>query len=219
VFTTLWSVKGGSGVTVLSAALAAHPEQRDRRTLLVDLCGDQPAALGVAEPPHPGLRDWLAAPGAGADALERLARPVVAGLALLPSGSASEWPSERTADLVAGLRRIADRVVVDAGVRFGVDGAESALCAAFADAGSSLLVTRPCYLSMRRAVSRGVSADGVVLVLEPGRALDRRDVADVLGLQVVASVEVDPAVARSVDAGLLVRRRHRVLERALRGLT
>jgi MinD-like ATPase involved in chromosome partitioning or flagellar assembly len=219
VFTTLWSVKGGSGVTVLSAVLAAHPAHRHRRTLLVDLCGDQPAALGISEPPQPGVRDWLAAPGAGADALERLACPVVTGLDLLPSGSAAEWPSGRIAELIDQLQRVADRVVVDAGVRFGVDGADSALCAAFAEAGSSLLVTRPCYLSMRRAVSRGVSADGVVLVQEPGRALDRRDVADVLGLQVVASVEVDPAVARSVDAGLLVRRPNRVLERALRELS
>ena len=57
-----------------------------------------------------------------------------------------------------------------------------------------------------------------MLVREPGRCLDGRDVADVLSLPVVAEVELDPAVARSVDAGLLTRRPHRGLERSLRGL-
>jgi hypothetical protein len=56
----------------------------------------------------------------------------------------------------------------------------------------------------------------VVLVTEPGRALDRGDVERVVGAPVRAEVAVDPAVARAVDAGLLVSRLPRGLERSLR---
>ena len=53
---------------------------------------------------------------------------------------------------------------------------------------------------------------------DTGRALSGADVAAVLGLSVVASIEVDPAIARAVDAGLLIRRTHKALERSLRGV-
>jgi hypothetical protein len=80
----------------------------------------------------------------------------------------------------------------------------------------SLLVLRPCYLALRRAVAAPFRPSGVVLVREPGRALTRRDVEAVLGVPVRAEVDVDPAIARAVDAGLLTARLPRGLERALR---
>jgi hypothetical protein len=73
-----------------------------------------------------------------------------------------------------------------------VDPAGPVLAAA---AEASLLVTRPCYLSLRRAVAVPLQPTGVVLVVEPGRARDRQDVDEVLGAPVVAEVLVDPAVA------------------------
>ena len=83
----------------------------------------------------------------------------------------------------------------------------------------SLLVLRPCYLALRRAMAAPIRPSGVVLVVEPGRSLGRRDVEEVLGVPVRAEVEVDPAVARAVDAGVLARRVPRGLERALRAAT
>jgi hypothetical protein len=59
----------------------------------------------------------------------------------------------------------------------------------------------------------------VVLVTEPGRALVRGDVENVVGAPVRAEVAVDPAIARAVDAGMLAARMPRLLERALRGVT
>ena len=53
---------------------------------------------------------------------------------------------------------------------------------------------------------------------EPGRSLTRHDVAAALGAPVVAVVEIDPAVARAVDAGLLASRLPRGLARELRGV-
>jgi hypothetical protein len=47
---------------------------------------------------------------------------------------------------------------------------------------------------------------GIVLVEEPGRALRPRDVEASLGAPVVATVLLDPAIARAVDAGLLLAR-------------
>lgn len=69
----------------------------------------------------------------------------------------------------------------------------------------------PCYVALRTiVVEPGSRPDGIVLVTEAGRSLTSRDVADVTGVPVVATVSVDPGVARTIDAGLLVARLHRL---------
>ncbi|HEY8545363.1 MAG TPA: hypothetical protein VIL36_09965 [Acidimicrobiales bacterium] len=84
-------------------------------------------------------------------------------------------------------------------------------------AAPSLLVTRPCFLALQRFHHVRPRPSGVVVVREPGRSLDRHDVERALGVPVVAEVEIDPAVARAVDAGLLdVSRLPRSLFQALR---
>jgi Mrp family chromosome partitioning ATPase len=222
VVQTLWSVKGGAGVTVLAASIAAGSARRDGRAVLVDLCGDAPAVLGLPEPRGPGVRDWLATGRSGPDALQRLLVPAAEGLSLLPCGSPSvdPWEPVRAEELADALLALDPAVVIDAGrcggPSFGT--AHDDLVGVLGRHGRSYLVTRPCYVALRRGVTVDVAADGVVLVREPGRCLDGRDVADVLSLPVVAEVELDPAVARSVDAGVLTRRPHRGLERSLRGL-
>ena len=75
---------------------------------------------------------------------------------------------------------------------------------------------RPCFLALRRAVAAPVRPSGVVLVREPGRSLGRRDVEDALQVPVCAEVDLEPAVARAVDAGLLATRLPRSLAHALR---
>ncbi len=72
--------------------------------------------------------------------------------------------------------------------------------------GINLLVVRPCYLSLRQAVNLGVAAAGVVMVAEPGRALDAHDIAALLGLPVIATIPVRAEIARAVDAGVLADR-------------
>lgn len=73
-----------------------------------------------------------------------------------------------------------------------------------------LVVRGPCYLSLRAAVEHRWEPDGIVLLTEPGRALSAADVSDVLGAPVVAQVPVEAAVARVIDAGLLLARIHRL---------
>jgi MinD-like ATPase involved in chromosome partitioning or flagellar assembly len=202
-----WSVKGGSGTTVVSAALALVLS-RTRSALLVDLAGDAPAALGLAEPCGPGVLDWLASPTADHAALAHLAVPVTDTLHLLPRGHDGA-AAPRWGDLAAALAAVGD-VVVDAGT--GLPPGEL-----LAAATQSLLVTRPCYLALRRAVAAGVQPTGIVVLEEPGRALNCRDIERALGAPVVAELAYDPAVARAVDAGLLASRLPRTLAHSLRG--
>ncbi|MGI8938261.1 MAG: cellulose synthase operon protein YhjQ/BcsQ [Iamia sp.] len=213
---TCWSVKGGVGTTVVSAALAttlARIHSADGGALAVDLAGDLPAALGLPDPRDPGLSGWTrAGADVAADALARLELSAGPDLALLPRGGGEPGP----ADCHHVLARLLDAdprpVIVDAGV---ITARSSALPLA-AQATRSLLVVRACYLGLRRAVDAPVRPDGVVLVSEPGRALRSEDVEAVVGAPIVAEVPIEVAVAQAADSGLLARRVPRSLERSLR---
>ena len=212
MLTCCWSVKGGSGTTVVAASLALLASSAPDGALLVDLAGDAPAALGLPEPAGPGVLDWLAAErGVGIDALSHLTTAATSGLRLIPAGAAPDGPAPpRVEQLASALVEHPGTVVVDAGVP------RPWLIPLVARAGASLLVLRPCYLALRRAASLAVRPSGIVLVCEPGRALGRHEVEDVTGTRVVAEVDVDPTVARAVDAGLLAGRLPRGLARSLR---
>ncbi len=238
-----WSIKGGSGTTVVAAALAVMLARRSPEgAVLADLAGDGAAVLGLPEPGPPGLAGWLSSgDDVPADALARLEVPAGRGLTLLPRG-----PGPLAAgrvDVLAGVLDGGSRpVVADCGVlpapgdtehhvpsaAIAVDtiGPRSAAAcppergdaalALVAAARRSILVTRPCYLALRRAHEPPLHPTGVVVVHEPGRALGRADVERIVSAPVVAEVAVDPVVARAVDAGLLAGRLPRSIERSLR---
>ena len=206
-----WSSKGGSGTTVVAASLALLLARRQPEgAVLVDLAGDAPAALGLAEPDGPGISGWLSA-GADvpADALARLEQPAHPGLSLLPRGQGDLRP-DRADVLTALLGSDIRPVVADCGA----DPRGAALAVA-AGATRSVLVTRACFLSLRRALIAPLRPSEVVLLTEPGRSLTRLDVEDCIGAPVVAEVAVDPRVARAVDAGLLAVRLPKALAREL----
>jgi cellulose biosynthesis protein BcsQ len=221
---SLWSPKGGSGTSVLAAACAVVLAA-DRGARLVDLDGDQAAVLGLAtsgrassgrDGPQ-GVRDWLAAgPGAPADALSRLAIDAGPGLGLVPPGTADrEASGEAGAALGVVLRDSGTAVVADCGR------ADDAAARALVEVSDcSVVVIRPCYLALRRAAIDELvrSASGIVVVEEPGRALGSREVADVLGIPVLASVPARASIARVVDAGVLVARLPDTLSRPVRTL-
>lgn len=224
---TCWSVKGGSGVSAVSAALAALQARRHGECLLVDLGGDQPAVLGMRDPTTPGVLDWCASDAAPA-VLDRLVVPVSDDLKLLCRGEGpAEIATSRAEDLVEGLGNLAPVVVVDAGdplrsvlpdsVEPPDPPADRPVGEHLRRAGSSVLVTRACYLALRRAARQGIDADGVVVLTEPGRSLTCGDVGEVLGLPVIGVVEADPAVSRALDAGTLARRLPASLRRGLHG--
>ena len=211
-----WSVKGGVGTTVVAASLALLMAARSPAgAVLADLAGDAPAVLGLPEPDSPGLSGWLTAgTDVPADALRRLEVGVTPGLALLPRGEGDLDPAR--AGLLAGLLDLSPRpTVVDCG-RMGESPAAATI---IGQARRSILVTRACYLAMRRAMRAPLRPTGVVVVREPGRVLSTTDIEQVVGAPVTAVVEVDPAVARAVDAGLLAGRLPRSLARALADAT
>lgn len=80
------------------------------------------------------------------------------------------------------------------------------------------VVSRCGYLEARKESRRPMReerADGLILVMEPGRALTPRDMEAATGVPVVAEIPWDPAVARAIDAGLLAARMPASLTRPL----
>lgn len=197
------SAKGGSGTTVTAAAAALSLAGTHGRALLVDLGGDAPAAFGAAEPSGPGVSEWLAAGSrAGAQDLMLAATAVTDSLMLLHRGSAPLGDDGRWGELARALGESPSPVVVDLGELRAPDLLDKA--------DEVLLVIRPCYLALRRALGCP-RPTGVVVLHEPGRALSSRDIESVLSVPVVAEIGVEPAVARAVDAGLLSTRMARLI--------
>ena len=204
-----WSSKGGAGTTVVAGVLAVlYARRAPHGALIADLAGDVPAGAGA---PRSG---WSRDRGLARGRCRRphgRAEPVGA-----PRGRRSRGPAPWAWRPPAGPREVlaallgtdARPVIADCGT----DPSGVPLTVA-ASATRSIFVTRPCFLSLRRAMAMPLRPSEVVLLSEPGRALTRADVEDCVGAPVVAEVAVDPQVARAVDAGLLATRLPRALAR------
>ena len=205
-----WSVKGGSGTTVVASTLAlVHAEQSPRGALIVDLAGDVPAVLGLAEPSGIGVGEWFAQnENSSRMSLQSIAIQATANLQLISRGAVTIDATANFGELCASLATFDLPIVIDAGC--GVVSADL-----LARASSSLLITRPCYLSLRRAAQLNVAPTGIVLVNEPGRALGKRDVESVIGAPVIAEITFDASISRAVDAGLLASRLPSLLAKQL----
>lgn len=190
-----------------------------RSVVLVDLCGDQADLLGVDCAGKPGVVDWLLADAeVTADALGNLLVEVAPGLSLLPSGSApigevaGHIDSTRCAQLASGFDS-STMVVADIGTLPSNPLSPQALVAVSGT--HTTAVVRACYLSLRRAARLPIDVDSIAEVVEPGRSLTTLDIELVMNMAVSCRVKIDPGIARSVDAGLLVKRRPRQLRRSI----
>lgn len=234
MLTIFRSTKGGSGTSTVVAGfvgvLGRHASRRSTRVapvLAIDLCGDLPAVLGTATP-LTGLSEWL--DRSSDHDFDDVRIDCGQGVQLVPTGSSSLPPRNSSSwnRLVSILDHLSTRgtqVVIDIGTR-PVPHAfttPSRTASTNKTASCVLLVIRPCYLALRRAIEEGAkdgaSADGIVLVRGEGRVLTRRDVESVLGIPVVAEVPIDPDVARRVDSGLFLSRLPTSLVSALEPLT
>ncbi|MEO6125413.1 MAG: hypothetical protein ABIR32_17065 [Ilumatobacteraceae bacterium] len=179
-------------------------------SLLIDLVGDVPAVLGIAEPPGPGVHDWVARSMAPPSALAAIAVTVNDNLRVVPCGSLIAPPDHpRWAVLAEYLADLDTDVFVDASTTPPPPGL-------LQEATQNLLVIRQCYIGLRRAAASSIRPSAVIVVHEAGRALTVDDVSAALNAPVVGQVTVDPQVARVIDAGLLLRRMPRALSLGLR---
>lgn len=206
--TTFWSVKGGVGVSAAAALFALSHAGQARPTLLVDLCGDQPALLGLPEPDGPGILDWAAAPGRPADAISRISVDATPDLRVVPRGGG--WPDGDASETIDALAQQPAHVVIDAGTSDATFARD-----VIRRSEQRLLVLRCCYLTLRAAQDLDIMPTGVVLVRERGRALGPGDVESVTGVPVIAEIALDIGIARNLDAGLLASRPPRALLRTL----
>ena len=212
MLTTTWSMKGGVGCSVVTALLAIRLARARPPILLVDTGRDLPVILGLPESESPTLAD-LVRLGVRLDAaaFDEVGQRVVPGLTLVSAGRLGDT----SASAVTALRAGELECVIDGGC-VADSGAPGMVFVGAAH--SSLLVTRPCYLALRRSRELPARPTGVVVVTEHGRALTAADVEATVGAPVVASIAADIAIARAVDAGLLAGRVPRRVLDAFEGL-
>ena len=205
--TVCWAAKGGSGTTVVAATLALACRTD---SLLVDLDGELPAVLGLPEPAGQGVADWLASdapPGALAD----LAVDVDRTTRLVPRGAR---PVDRRSPPLGRARGVARRAPVHRRRRRrhrrpppNPLGDVGRTCSSPAPATSPCGAPSPCRAGPTASCSSPSPGGRCACPTSSAR----------VGAPVVATVSLDPAVARAVDAGLLAARLPRLLQRELRG--
>ena len=193
------SPKGGNCTTVTAAARALLSARGGTSTLLIDLCGDVPAVVGMVEPDTPGINDWLAeSQVSDAESMVRLGTPLTDGLVVLHRGSRFVEGQPRWSALAEAVGAIPHAVFIDAGTGFVPEEFLAAL-------DKVTMVTRPCYLSLKKATRMRRPHD-VCVIREDGRALTVDDVGNVIGAPVTSVIPFEPAISRAVDAGLLTSR-------------
>jgi hypothetical protein len=107
-------------------------------------------------------------------------------------------------------------VIVDAGTP--KHHGPAALDVLVGGADRSLQVVKSCFLAVHAAAELPHRADGLLVVCDEERRIANADIASALGLPVMATVMLQPTVARAVDAGLLAARLPRALTRSLEAL-
>jgi cellulose biosynthesis protein BcsQ len=197
MFTILSSPKGGTGTSVVAASLAIVSSSSSP-TLLVDLSGDQAAILGLPQPPI-GLSDW--ANGMTYREFDEIISLCHDNLYLAPTGTfdfetlnANAW--DKLLRALSLKHSEGCNIIVDLG-RADIPLALRKIV------NTCYLVTRPCYLALRRAVDLETAFSGVIVVNEPDRVLTSRDVESVLKLKCVAEIPYTSEISRRVDSGLL----------------
>jgi hypothetical protein len=194
--TIFMSPKGGNCTTVTATAYALLMAARGTHTVLIDLCGDVPAAAGMAEPTTPGINDWLSESSTSdAQTLVTLGTPFDNGLVIVHRGSSFVEGQPRWSDLANAITTLPMNIVIDAGTTFLPDELRRAVT-------HVTMVVKPCYLSLRRA-SRMQRPTQLFVVCEESRALTIKDVGHVLGMPVTCEIPYTSAISRAVDAGML----------------
>ena len=106
------------------------------------------------------------------------------------------------------LHPAAQVVVIDAGrLNTGLESLPDAAATHVGETARYVVLRGPCYVALATIIAAGgPDFDGLIVLTEPGRALSERDATEVLGIPLAATLPIDPAVARAIDAGILTSR-------------
>lgn len=200
MLTSLWSMKGGEGVTT-AAALAAVGASAGRPTLLVDLAGDQTVMFGTGNSTA-GIGDWSRG-SAHTAYLQGLEIGVTDTLSILDRGRQSfKWGDGREDQLIDWLRSQRRQVIVDAGAidpfaRY--EGEDLDLRKAIIhNSDRSLVVTSPGYVALRKASLNLIRPDGAIVVEPPHTPVwGLEDVTTAIDTPVVATLPYNPEWAEA----------------------
>jgi hypothetical protein len=184
---TVSSPKPGTGVTV-TAALLALTASTTQHTTIVDLAGDQLSALGVTAVGH---------------------RQIEVTSQLTVIDATADTPDEQRHQIIE-CETNGELVIVDAGR------ADHPIHDLLGTNPRRVWVVRSCYLTVRRAVASTHRPDEITMIREPQRALEQRDIEQAVGVRVAMVIDLDPDIARAVDAGLLATRMPRRAAAAMR---
>lgn len=201
----LHGAAGGQGTTVCAAALASHLAHSGQAVLLVDYRGDMAATVGLASDPEAPKEADLAS----TEALRSHASPIRNNLHMVAYPFAyqrtrlMQLQVEQLASVVEGAW---DCVVIDAGSLN--SGTSWATLRSLPESTMHLLVCRGAYTSLRRSVHHSGlrSFAGVIARQSVDRPLKAREIADVLQLPVLDTVDDSADIARAHDAGVLMTR-------------
>ena len=210
-----FAAKHGQGTSTTAAALAVHLSNKgDKNVALVDLNGSDLRSIMGYETVRPLVTSEVRRSN---DMLGPCLFEAVEGNDIAKLTAAMEL-------FFAGSQW--DHVVFDVGTVAPAPDEEfqftnNISAAVLTGSDSRVLVTRACYLAMRKfnKISQALRHLGqceAVLIHEEGRALTVWDVEVTLGFPVVATIKSDPTVARAVDAGTLATRKLTVMMDALR---
>ncbi|MBV1869233.1 MAG: hypothetical protein KUG69_15215 [Marinosulfonomonas sp.] len=207
----MWGSKGGAGTSVTAAAATLH---ETKPVLLVDLDGDSAAILGADRARSPiGVNDWLAHDDVESARLIELVDHIDDKTAVLAAGiggDARYANPERVEQLAKWIAEQPGIVIIDAGT-----GPPPKALVDVAD--RNVMVTRADYLALSNPAVVASHPDEIVLVNEPGRAIEQRDIERAINAPVNTVIDINPSISRSVDAGMFLG--HRGLEQATSNLT
>ncbi len=212
---SVWSPKGGVGTSTIAVALASTITACHRDVRLFDLGGDGPAIIGVRVPDQLGVADLLrAGPAAPATALEALSVDIGERFRYVgpgrmggadPAIAAASQDDPSVAQFVNAVRSHAAMCVVDC--RTVGTACERSLVA---NSDLALVVVQPCFVLLQRTTQLQAlisASSGVVYFEDQGRSLTGSDVGGILGRPMLAKIQRSHEVARTIDAGVLLRRR------------
>ena len=149
------SAKGGQGCTTIAAVLSVLAAQNNQPTLLLDTRGDAAPTLGVSDPAPAGT--FAESMANAVEPCRHLRVATIAG---------DQIDSDATSELER-LTAAGHRVIVDTGTDHDVLHRFDPLRP------QRLLVTRPCYLALRRAIGVPFVPDHVVLISDKATLPDR----------------------------------------------